>query len=104
MSDDSQELVSRFISSMDEYFKDIPVDRLLAFAINPVLAKFGSVEIEALLGDTEGPALVAKAKQQLKKLILKVLRTKLEKETQAASVGGDAEDAEDDDDGKYMFI
>lgn len=73
----SSQLIKRYVKSYEEYFTHIPDDRLLAMAINPILANRGCEDIKALLGDDEGQQLIDRAKDLLVRFIYKHARTTL---------------------------
>ena len=54
MTADSIELTTRYVDSLNHYFNNISDDRLLAMAVNPLLATRGFDEMIALVGDEEG--------------------------------------------------
>lgn len=82
LSSDSIDLISRTQTSYEEYYNHVSDDRLLSFALNPLLATLGSIEIIASLDDddifgTDGTDLVDKAKTLLQEHVLHILRAKL---------------------------
>lgn len=82
LSNDSIEFISRSQASYSEYYNHVSADRLLSFAVNPLLATLGSIEIIATLDDdddfgTDGTDVVNKAKILLQEHVLNILRAKL---------------------------
>ena len=73
MTADSIQLVQRCRNSFEEYFKEIPDDRLIAFAVNPLLATLGFADIIELLDNGEGEKLKERAMKLLENYILNVL-------------------------------
>ena len=73
MTEASRELVKRHVEAINEYFGKISDNRLLALAVNPVLATHGCVEIIALrTEDGDGEEIVARAKKLLKEQVQRV--------------------------------
>ena len=65
MNPDAIELTKRYLSSLDEYFGNVPEDRLLAMIMNPLLATCGFKDLTVLL-EEEGVALVTRVTQLLR--------------------------------------
>lgn len=75
------ELIGRLQTSFNEYFGEASDDRLMAFSINPVLVKLGSLELMVSLDDefqgTEGTDLVEKLKVLIKEHVLGMYKEKI---------------------------
>lgn len=82
MTNDSITLCERFVEGIDEYFGNdgFSEHRLLAFAINPVLATLGAQDIILYLGNNDGSDLVQKMKRLLRGAVRKLATELLEKE------------------------
>jgi hypothetical protein len=76
MNDDAIELTERYVSSLEEYFGNVPDDRLLAMIMNPLLATCGFKDLTVLLED-KGVALVTRATQLLRCSMQKLWKKKL---------------------------
>ena len=74
MTADSIELVQRVIRSLDEYFREVSNDRLLAMIMNPLLAIHGFDDIAVLEGEEEGGGLLTRAKNLLKESMLQLTK------------------------------
>jgi hypothetical protein len=72
MSPDTCTLLSKIGKSFDEYFEQIPDDRLLAMSVNPFLASVGFEDISGLLDD-DGIELKNRAMRLLQKYVTSVL-------------------------------
>ena len=79
MTSASRSLVQRHRKSLNEYFEEIPDDRLLAMAVNPFLATRGCKDILAIKGQVEGGKLISRMKSLLKVEVEKFV-SKLEKD------------------------
>ena len=73
MTSASRSLVQRHRKSLNEYFEEIPDDRLLAMAVNPFLATRGCKDILAIKGQVEGGKLISRMKSLLKVEVEKFL-------------------------------
>ena len=74
MTNHSVELVKRVINSYKEYFKEIPDDRLLAMAVNPVMATKGFGDVVALLdADGAGEKLKLRSVALLEQYVFNIL-------------------------------
>lgn len=93
MHEHAIELAARHVESFDEYFAQIPGDRLLAMMVHPLLATRGFADIIKLLDDElndDGAQLLERAKKLLYDQIVKVARRKLEKERQSEAASANA--------------
>ena len=72
LDDHAIKLIKRYKNSLEEYFGDVTDDRLLAFAVNPILATEGCDDIQVLLGEEEGGDLKNRAEKLLAESILKI--------------------------------
>ena len=80
MSEDSITLCQRFVDGINAYFEDFSDHRLLAMAINPLLATLGAQDILLYLGKNNGNKHVQKMKSLLRDAVGKFVTEMLEKE------------------------
>ena len=88
MTADSIELTTRYVDSLNHYFNNISDDRLLAMAVNPLLATRGFDEMIALVGDEEGEKIKERAKKLLTQFVHELAKGMLERELPSNSDAG----------------
>ena len=86
LSSTTIELISKCRKSFKEYVQEIPDNRLLSLAINPLLATRGCKDIIALKDDAAGKRLVERAMRLFKEYIQKFAPSTTENETSMGSI------------------
>ena len=86
MNVDVIELTERYLSSLEEYFGNVPDDRLLAMIIHPFLATYGFKDRTVLL-EEKGVALVTRVTQ----LLCRSMQKPLKKRSSMATKRNDGE-------------
>ena len=88
MSNHAKELRERYVEAFEEYFAEVPNNRVLAMVINPLLATYGFDEMEFWTNDEDAAAAMRnKAMELLKERLMQYRRPVKE-----------ADGGEDDDD------
>ena len=88
MNEHSIKLIEKYADALVEHFGDITDDRLLAFAVNSLLATEGIDDVEVML-EQEGVELKERAEKLLAKSMLKIANKKLTAKSSLASGNGD---------------
>ena len=100
MTDDSITLIGRYVVSYNEYFTTLRNDRILAMAVNPLLATPGCQDMLALMGHIKGQAFISKAKYLLENIIRKFtqgMEEEVATTTKPTTEESSYEDTDDDD-------
>ena len=99
MDNDAIELVQKYVDSLDEYFENVPDDRLLAMSMNPVLVTRWFKDIEVIMKE-EGLHLLDRAKNLLRKAMKELwgnkLRKRVRQETGPTKIAKTSEESKDE--------